>query len=75
MDMQNNCATYLWCNPRVNDRTMTDAQLLTGGQDNHSVIADPLFINAGERNYTVDSASPALTLGFQNIDMSTVGRR
>ena len=46
-----------------------------GGQDKDSVIADPLFVNAGNFDFRLRADSPALKMGFQQIDMSTVGPR
>ncbi|MFA6423607.1 MAG: right-handed parallel beta-helix repeat-containing protein [Patescibacteria group bacterium] len=57
------------------------------GSDQHSVfVADAQFTdstvfdslnvsNPAARNYSLKSTSPAIALGFQNIDMSTVGPR
>jgi parallel beta-helix repeat protein len=45
------------------------------GQDTHSVIADPLFVNAGNYDFRLRENSPARKLGFQPIDVSTVGPR
>jgi len=46
-----------------------------GGEDKHSVVADPHFANAAAHNYTLQEGSPALALGFVPIDLSTVGPR
>lgn len=43
------------------------------GQDQHSIVADPLFENAEARDFRLKADSPALKLGFQPIDMSKVG--
>jgi hypothetical protein len=43
------------------------------GFDKHSVYADPLFVNADERDYRVKPNSPALSLGFNNFDVSSAG--
>jgi hypothetical protein len=46
------------------------------GQDIHSVVADPLFLDAAGRDFSkLSPNSPALKLGFQLIDTSTVGPR
>jgi hypothetical protein len=44
------------------------------GQDLHSVIADPLFVDAEHRDFALRPGSPALTLGFVPFDLSTAGR-
>ncbi|MCE5248891.1 right-handed parallel beta-helix repeat-containing protein [bacterium] len=45
------------------------------GQDVHSMIADPLFADPENGNFTLSSDSPAFKLGFKAIDMNTVGPR
>jgi hypothetical protein len=45
------------------------------GKDEGSMIADPLFVNASNFDFRLQPKSPALKLGFQQIDMSTVGPR
>ena len=43
--------------------------------DAGSVVADPLFADAAAHNFTLLPGSPALAIGFQQIDMSDVGPR
>lgn len=43
--------------------------------DDGSAVADPLFANAAALNFTLLPGSPALAMGFQQIDMSSVGPR
>jgi hypothetical protein len=43
------------------------------GRDVHSVIADPKFVDAARFDFRLKPDSPALKLGFQPIDTSTVG--
>jgi hypothetical protein len=43
------------------------------GYDTHSVYADPLFVDPESGDYRVKPGSPALELGFENIDLSKVG--
>ncbi len=43
------------------------------GNDADSVAADPEFVDAGKGDYRVKETSPALRLGFRNIDMAGVG--
>ncbi len=45
------------------------------GKDRHSVYADPLFMNPAEGDFRLRPESPALRLGFEPIDMRTVGPR
>ncbi len=45
------------------------------GQDIHSAIANPLFLNPERGNFSLDAASPALKMGFKPIDVSMVGPR
>jgi parallel beta-helix repeat protein len=51
------------------------AQWQAEGEDDHSIIADPLFVNAGNYDFRLRPQSPALKLRFHPIDMSTVGPR
>ncbi|MCC7498298.1 MAG: right-handed parallel beta-helix repeat-containing protein [Bryobacterales bacterium] len=45
------------------------------GLDTRSKIADPLFRNAANGDFRLLDGSPALAMGFQQIDMSTTGPR
>jgi hypothetical protein len=45
------------------------------GVEQHSVEADPLFVDPGKDDFGVRPGSPALKLGFKPIDLSTVGPR
>ena len=51
------------------------AEWQSAGRDTGSVIADPLFVNAGNFDFRLLPGSPALKLGFQPIDLSSVGPR
>ena len=51
------------------------AEWQAAGHDAGSLIADPLFVNAGNFDFRLLPDSPALKMGFQQIDMSTVGPR
>jgi hypothetical protein len=48
-------------------------QWQASGKDRGSVVADPLFQNAGKYDFRVKAGSPALSRGFRNIDTSRVG--
>ncbi len=43
------------------------------GKDRRSLIADPLFKDAGRYDFRLASASPAITLGFQPFDCTRAG--
>ncbi len=45
------------------------------GLDTHSILADPLFVDAKNGNFALRPGSPALTLDFRPIDLSKVGPR
>lgn len=44
------------------------------GQDEHSLVADPLFVNPEKGDFRLKPGSPALKLGFKPIDLSRTGR-
>ncbi|MBL19923.1 MAG: hypothetical protein CMC82_08935 [Flavobacteriaceae bacterium] len=43
------------------------------GIEKNSIIADPLFENVANANFKLKPESPALKLGFKEIDMSKIG--
>ena len=45
------------------------------GQDGHSLVADPLFVDPEHGDFSLKADSPAFQLGFKAIDLSTVGPR
>ena len=51
------------------------AEWKTSGQDEGSLIADPLFVNAKNFDFRLRAESPALQMGFHQIDLTTVGPR
>jgi hypothetical protein len=55
------------------DRTFDEWK--AAGQDAGSIVADPLFVDPANFNFNLRPGSPALKLGFKQIDMSTVGPR
>ncbi len=54
---------------------LTFEQWQKEGRDLHSIVADPLFVNAREHDFKLKPESPALKLGFKQIDLSAVGVR
>jgi len=49
--------------------------LLDGKYDQHSVVADPLFVDPQNHDYHLKPDSPARALGFEDIDTSRIGLR
>jgi len=45
------------------------------GQDDHSLVADPRFVDPEKGNFALRSDSPALGLGIKSIDLSRAGPR
>jgi len=45
------------------------------GQDVHSIFADPKFVNPAGGDFSLQPDSPAFAIGFEPIDVSTVGPR
>jgi hypothetical protein len=43
------------------------------GADAHSVVADPLFVDAAHGDFTLKPESPALKLGFEPIPLREIG--
>ena len=44
------------------------------GHDRHSIIADPMFKDPDNGDFTLAPESPAIKLGFKPIDLSNTGR-
>ncbi len=45
------------------------------GYDEHTVFADPMFVDPERGDYRLKPESPALKLGFQPIDVSEIEPR
>lgn len=58
---------------KFGNRTLAEWQAL--GFDKDSIVADPLFVNAGKMDFRLKPGSPAEKIGFQPFDLSTVGPR
>jgi len=54
---------------------MSLAEWRATGQDNNSLIADPLFVNPKQGDFRLRQGSPATQIGFEPWDVSTVGPR
>ncbi len=52
---------------------MTWPEWQAKGNDTHSIIADPLFADAKNGDFTLKPDSPALKVGFKPIDTSQIG--
>ena len=68
----------LYWHTQTNTPTFSDlsfAAWQNRGQDSTSVIADPRFVDAAAFDFDLRPDSPALGLGFEPIDLSTVGPR
>lgn len=66
----------VYCNPVQPDFTFytkTFAEWQALGLDQHSLVADPQFVDASKYDFRLRSTSPALALGFKQIDTSKVG--
>lgn len=66
-----NCYWSTSATPEFNGQTFTAWQAT--GRDEHSIVADPGFVDAEHRDFRLKSDSPALAIGFSPIDLSTVG--
>lgn len=51
------------------------AEWQRAGQDAHSLVADPLFTDPENADFTLKPGSPAAKIGFQPIDLTQVGPR
>ena len=63
-----------WCvDGPVDFNGKTLAQWQAEGRDTDGQVADPLFVDAAERNFRLRPASPALAAGFVPFDSSEAG--
>ena len=51
------------------------AQWRAADYDEHSLVADPLFVDAAKDDYRLKPNSPALKLGFKPTEMAKIGVR
>ena len=72
-----NDGSCIWFNPVIG--RMTDVSMFRewqlAGFDLHSLVEDPQFVDPRNGDYTLKPGSPAFRLGFEPIDISTVGPR
>jgi len=62
-----------YCVENINQAQKYVTKVRNTGIDKNSIIADPLFVDIENQNFTLSEDSPALKLGFQQIDMSKIG--
>jgi hypothetical protein len=64
----------------LDDVSLNEAQAMTEwqswqalGLDTHSIVADPMFVNAARDDYRLKPSSPAWKLGFKPIPVEKIG--
>ncbi|MCL2518771.1 MAG: hypothetical protein FWF15_09430 [Oscillospiraceae bacterium] len=62
------------CTPIFHGEVKTLEEVQKYGMDNGSIVANPLFVDPDNYDFTLKPDSPAFVLGFVPIDMSDVGR-
>jgi len=63
------------CVERATGRRYSLREWRNLGYDTHTLIADPKFRDICSRDFSLEEDSPALSLGFKPIDLSSVGPR
>ena len=65
-----------WCTSFKDRSTYRPIEtVMEMGYDIHSEVADPMFEDVENRNFTLKPESPAFKLGFRQIDLTGVGVR
>ncbi len=64
-----------YCAENVDKATKYVEAKRKDGIEQNSIIADPLFVDVANANFELQPESPALKLGFKQIDMSKIGLR
>jgi hypothetical protein len=72
-EMRNNLYWKAGSDSQFDFKGMTLAQWQARTNDTGSVIADPLFVNATQRDFRLQPNSPALKLGFKPFDIQQAG--
>jgi parallel beta-helix repeat protein len=62
-------------NAQIKFSEATLEQWQTRGHDKNSLIADPQFVDTAKNNFQLKPNSPALKIGFEQIDTATIGPR
>jgi hypothetical protein len=68
----------LYWNPdpdSIRFKDMTFAEWQATGQDQHSLIDDPLFVDPANDDYHLKPGSPAAKIGFEPFDVTGFGRQ
>ncbi len=73
INMDNNCYGNAVGQPVTFAGLSLDQWRRQQQHDQHSVIADPLFVDAGNLDFHLKPNSPALTLGFEPFDYTQAG--
>jgi hypothetical protein len=60
-------------NPEIEFAGMSFKKWQAKGQDTHSIIADPMFVDAEGLDFRLKPESPAFNVGFKQIDTSENG--